>query len=452
MNDHSLIDALQQALAKDPGNGPLWLHYGGLLAGAERAADAAVALRKAADLGQPAGAVLRLLMPALRATGQLAEALVRAEQHLAGADDPVIRLELARVLLARGARAEAVTHYRAARAADPALQDPTLDAAAADAATVPTPNAPAAAEVAAAPASDADWAAQFDWGDLRVTFADVAGLEPVKEQIRLRILAPFQNPEVYRAFGRKAGGGILLYGPPGCGKTFVARATAGECGARFVSVGIHDVIDKYWGESEKLVHALFEDARRHAPTVLFFDEFDALGTHRGRGESQFWKTLVNQFLQEMDGVKARNEGVLVFAATNVPWNVDTAFRRPGRFDRVLFVPPPDEPARAEMLRRCLAALPGGPQLEVQGVMRATELFTGADLKALCERAAERALSQSLATGKVHAVTLADLERERKQMQSSALEWLTTARNYARYANEGGAYDDLVAFLKQHKRW
>jgi SpoVK/Ycf46/Vps4 family AAA+-type ATPase len=151
-------------------------------------------------------------------------------------------------------------------------------------------------------------------------------------------------------------------------------------------------------------------------------------------------------------MSGRNEDVLVFAATNVPWNVDAAFRRPGRFDRVLLVPPPDEPARAEILRRHTAKLPGGDRLNVARIAQQTPLMTGADLKALCERASERALARSLETSTVHPVTQEDFERELKAMQSSASEWLATARNYARYSNEGGQYDELVEFLKRVKRW
>jgi SpoVK/Ycf46/Vps4 family AAA+-type ATPase len=311
---------------------------------------------------------------------------------------------------------------------------------------------PAKAEVTPERLNPEEAAAALDWGDLYVTFQDVAGLKEVKNQINLRIIAPFKNPEIYRAFRRTGGGGIMLYGPPGCGKTFIARATAGECGARFMAVGIHEIVDKYWGESEKLMHALFEEARRKAPTVLFFDEFDALGSTRGRTESHFWKTLVDQLLQEMDGMAGRNDDVLIFAATNVPWNVDPAFRRPGRFDRVIFVPPPDEPARAQIIRTHSEKLPGGEQISAERIAKQTDLFTGADLKSLCERAAERALSRSLESGKIHPVLTDDFDRELKLMQSTAQEWMATARNYARYSNEGGQYDDLTEFLKRVKRW
>jgi AAA+ superfamily predicted ATPase len=507
MSDVALLAALKQALDRDPRNGPLWLHYADLLAGAGHRDDAITALRTAVELTDDRRAAIRRLVPLLRAAGHSPEALVRAERFLETEDDPAIRLEYARILHSRGETEEARVQYQRACAADPALTDAELETLAGNdeaqgsglwahnsepgtkhqaplgldgwpsdderqasearsqerersdprAGAERPPSGSDSDPRARAPVSPEgvppdDWAAGLDWDGLYLTFADVAGLQEVKNQIHLRIIAPFQNPEIYRAFRRSGGGGILLYGPPGCGKTFLARATAGEVGARFLAVGIHELLDAYWGQSEKLMHALFEEARRRAPTVLFLDEFDALGSHRGRTESQYWKTLVDQLLQEMDGMGGRNEDVLIFAATNVPWNVDSAFRRPGRFDRILFVPPPDEEARVAILRRHSAKLPGAEGIAVEKLAQQTALMTGADLKALCERASERALSRSLETGTIHPVTMADFERELKLMQTSASEWLATARNYARYSNEGGQYDELTEFLKRVKRW
>jgi SpoVK/Ycf46/Vps4 family AAA+-type ATPase len=461
---NSLIPALKQALERDPRNGPLWLHYADLLEAAGRPEEAVTALRTAIEVVEDRRAAVKRLVPLLRTTGNVSEALIRVETLLDVRDEPDVRVEYARVLLARGDRRAAAREYLLALERDAGLADETLAAVVDDslpqapAESWDAPEAPArdrpaaAAEVAPQPADTDELAKGLDWGDLYITFADVAGLKDVKNQINLRIIAPFKNPEIYHAFRRTAGGGILLYGPPGCGKTFIARATAGECGARFMSIGIHEILDKYWGESEKLMHSIFEEARRRAPTVLFFDEFDALGSSRGRSDSQFWRTLVDQLLQEMDGMTGRNDDVLVFAATNVPWNVDPAFRRPGRFDRVIFVPTPDEPARAEILRTHSEKLPGGESVQVEKLARETALLTGADLKALCERAAEGALARSLETGTIHPVTMEDFERELKQMQSSASEWFATARNYARYSNEGGQYDELTEFLKRVKRW
>lgn len=439
MTDPSVIAALAQALKNDPRNGALWIHYADLLVGASRADEALVALRTAVEIAAVREAAMRKLVPLLRETGNLSEALIRAEGWLDAHDDAAMRAELERIHAARGTESTSIA-TTPARDEKPVRRDDVDDEGRVVMSNAPTPG------------DETEWAAQFDWGDLRVTLADVAGLEDVKRQIRLRILAPFKNPGVYEAFGRSGGGGLLLYGPPGCGKTYVARATAGELGARFVAVSIHDVLDKYFGESEKLVHGLFEHARRNKPTVLFFDEFDALGGPRGRGEQQYWKTLVDQLLQEMDGVGGKNKDVLLLAATNTPWNIDSAFRRPGRFDRVLFVPPPDRAARKVMLEKSLASLPGGAKVRVDPLVEATELYSGADLRALVERASEDAIERSLETGKVHEVATSDFERAAKESRSSVLEWLATARNYAKYSNEGGQYDELGEYLKKAKRW
>ncbi|MBI3919858.1 MAG: ATP-binding protein [Armatimonadetes bacterium] len=473
--DLLVIEAIKQALDSDPRNGPLWMHYGDLLAQADRNEEAISAYRTTLELGHDELSALKRLVPLLRASGQLAEALIRVERLLEDRDDADLRLEFARVLHARGDIAGAARAYLQARGSNPELVDSELESLrSGDEASEPAEGVDRPDEVQQArgeiyePAEEDDDLArasiqsesmevedllsQIEWDRRVVTFRDVAGLEDVKNQIRLRIIAPFKNPEIYHAFRRSAGGGILLYGPPGCGKTFLARATAGECGAMFLSVGIHEILDKYWGESERLLHGLFDRARQRTPAVIFFDEFDALGSSRGRSESQFWKTLVNQLLQEMDGMGGDNEDLMVFAATNAPWSVDSAFRRPGRFDRVFFVPPPDEESRAEILRRHLSKLPGGDSLHAPRLGKQTALMTGADLVALCERASERALARSLEAGKVHPVSMEDFERELKQMTSSASEWLVSARNYARYSNESGQYDELVEYLKKIKRW
>ncbi len=477
-----LLAALKRALDTDPRNGDLWLHYAAELRRVDLCDDAIAAYRFALEVEGCRDDANRGLVSLLRIKGDLAEALIRVEQLLVKFDEPVLHAEHAAILDARGeieaaaeakARAgdadvglsegEAVTppSVGASDALTSDIRASDADAPDAEAPDTATPDRSPAdgnredhakAEVTGDSTDPEDWASQFDWGDLRLTLDDVSGLEEVKRQIQLRIIQPFQKPEIYQAFGRQGGGGVMLYGPPGCGKTFIARATAGECGARFVNVSLHEIVDKYWGESEKLVHALFEEARRRSPTVLFFDEFDALGGTRGRGESQFWKTLVDQLLQEMDGVAGQNTDVLLFAATNTPWNVDSAFRRPGRFDRVLFVPPPDLPARQEILLRHAGKLPGGDGIDTKKLSELTSLFTGADLQSLCERSAESALERSLETGKIHDVDMKDFQKELGKMQSTAQEWLATARNYAKYSNEGGQYDELGDFLKRSKRW
>jgi SpoVK/Ycf46/Vps4 family AAA+-type ATPase len=247
-------------------------------------------------------------------------------------------------------------------------------------------------------------------------------------------------------YGKSLRGGLLLYGPPGCGKTFIARATAGELGARFVSVGLSDVLDMYLGQSERNLHEIFETARRSRPCVLFFDEIDALGRKRSLMREGAGRDVVNQLLAELDGVRADNEGVFVLAATNHPWDVDTALRRPGRLDRTLLVLPPDGPAREAVVR---ANLRGRPVQNVDPVWIAgkTEFFSGADLAHLCEGAAERAMEDSLARGAARPITMDDFKRTLKEIKPSARPWFDTARNYALFANEGGTYDDLLDYLR-----
>ena len=191
----------------------------------------------------------------------------------------------------------------------------------------------------------------------KINFSDVGGMESVKEEVRLKIIHPMTHPEIYQAYGKKIGGGILLYGPPGCGKTYLARATAGEVKANYINIGIHDVLDMWIGQSEKNLHAIFDGARRNSPCVLFFDEVDALGASRRDMKHSASRQTINQFLSELDGAQHDNEGVLIIAATNAPWHIDPAFRRPGRFDRMIFVPPPDREARSSILRILLRAVP-----------------------------------------------------------------------------------------------
>ena len=280
--------------------------------------------------------------------------------------------------------------------------------------------------------------------------ADVGGMEHVKQRLELSFLGPIRNPQLASAFGATAGGGLLLYGPPGCGKTFIARAVAGEIGARFSEFGVADVLDMWTGSSERNLAQIFAAARRNAPCVLFFDEVDALGHKRSHlTTSSSMRNTVNQLLSEMDSLGGRNDGVFVLGATNHPWDVDSALRRPGRFDRMLLVLPPDGPAREAILRHHLRDRPLAG-VDLGKIARATEHYSGADLAHLCTTAAERALAESMRSGRLVPLTTRDLVAAAREVQPSTGPWFAAARNVALFGNTDGSYDELAAYLKKHR--
>ncbi len=284
-----------------------------------------------------------------------------------------------------------------------------------------------------------------------LTLADVGGMQEVKDRLDAAFLAPMRNPELRRLFGKSLRGGLMLYGPPGCGKTFIARAVAGELGANFLNISINDVLDMWLGNSERNMHEVFETARRMAPCVIFLDELDALGGKRSRATATSMRTTVNQLLTELDGVDAgRNEGVFVLAATNVPWDVDVALRRPGRLDRTILVLPPDAPARAAILEYHLRDRPI-QNVDLTRLVKLTDGLSGADLAHLCESAAEAALLDSARTGTIRMIGMPDLLAAAKATVPSTEPWFAAARNVAMFANDGGMYDDLLAYLKARRK-
>jgi transitional endoplasmic reticulum ATPase len=279
-----------------------------------------------------------------------------------------------------------------------------------------------------------------------ITFNDVGGLEEVKKIINRLIILPFQRPELYEKYGKKAGGGVLLYGPPGCGKTMLARAVAGECKLPFYNIRIEKILDPYIGMSERNLHAAFDYARKQAPCVLFIDELDALGYSRRKQTSGHSRALVDQLLQELDSIGSENKGLLIMAATNAPWDIDDAMMRPGRFDRRIFVTPPDELARRAILRLQFANR-HAEQLDENKLAKITPLFSGADLRALVEQATEKVIDEALMSGTEPPLTMKHLESTQKTLQASTLEWLRRSKNYVEFANQDNRYDDVAAFLK-----
>jgi len=283
-----------------------------------------------------------------------------------------------------------------------------------------------------------------------VTLGDVAGLEEVKRRLRTGFLTPMQSPELRQMYRKSLRGGLLLYGPPGCGKTLLARALAGELSADFYSVGLHEVLDMYLGESEKNLHEIFETARRHAPCVLFLDEVDALGQKRSHLSHSAGRNVVVQLLAELDGLRDDNEGVFVLGATNQPWDVDTALRRPGRFDRIALVLPPDTAARSAILEYHLRDRPLADGIDYRWLSGHSAGYSGADLRLVCDSAAELALEASLDTGTPRSISMSDLKAALKDVRPSTRPWFEVAKNYAMFANDGGQYDDLLSYMRDHK--
>lgn len=280
-----------------------------------------------------------------------------------------------------------------------------------------------------------------------ITFGDVGGLEELKENIRMNIIYPFQNPALFKSYGKKVGGGILLYGPPGCGKTFIARATAGECKVPFISIAINDILDMYVGKSERNLHDIFEMARRQAPAIIFIDEIDALGGSRQQMAFHHGRSLTNQMLEELDGINSDNKDILVIGATNTPWFLDSALKRPGRFDRMIFVSPPDIKARIEILHLCLKDKPV-QDIDFAKIVNKMGKYSGADIKAVCDQAAETALKDALKTGKIRPIKTGDMLEALKKVRPSTLEWFGTAKNHAAYSNESGMYNELLDYLER----
>jgi SpoVK/Ycf46/Vps4 family AAA+-type ATPase len=275
-------------------------------------------------------------------------------------------------------------------------------------------------------------------------FKDIAGLEEVKEQIRLKIIEPFRHPEIYAHYQKKAGGGILMYGPPGCGKSLIAEATAGEAGMLFFNVKASDLKSKYVGETEKNIHELFEQARAHAPAIIFFDEIEALGQDR-MSTNHIGRGFVSQILTEMDGVGTKDAQVLLLAATNTPWLVDNALLRPGRFGESLFIPPPDLPARLGILKTAFNKRPLGP-VDLSLIAQAAEGFSGADMVALGEDATDAALKECLLNGRRRNIEYQDFAAALAKRKPSIIPWFRQAIMHIHKHHLDEWYNDLFTYL------
>jgi transitional endoplasmic reticulum ATPase len=451
----SKLRSLREALAVSPANVPLMMLYAQACID-ELSFDEARRAYEQVLAQEPERVEAKLgIAQLLQLTGHISEAIVRTEA-LVQADPKLAEgwLLLSRLELADGDRRSAAEHYQKALQLRPALKDSALEKLVGlSGRTIPAASADSAENERWQDEDDDDeFSAERLTDEVSrpaISFADVGGMEEVKEEIRMKIIYPLQNRDLFRAYGKKLGGGVLLYGPPGCGKTLISQATAGEIRSNFISVALHQILDLYIGNSEKNLHQLFQLARDHAPTILFFDEVDALAADRKDLRESGMRTLINQFLAEMDGNMANNEGILILGATNAPWHLDAAFRRPGRFDRIIFIPPPDEDARIAIIELMAKEKPV-ERLDVAMLARKTKGFSGADIKAMFDITTEQALARAMREGRVVPLTTADLLQTARELRPSARAWFESAKNYALYANQSGFYDDVLTFLNLRK--
>lgn len=459
-------ESLRQALEHSPDNAPLLALYGQSCLDDFQLVDAREAFQKLLQL-KPNNPEAKLgLAKVSLCEGRSSEAAVRAEQLIQEVPDfaPAYVL-LSRILVTEGETKRSAELYARALELDESATDPGLEKELSEPGEDSTPS-PEARGRRSAKTSGGDTLEDLDdldeesleplGGDAfelglngmerpKLSFKDVGGMDTLKEEIRMKIIYPLQHAELFRTYNKKIGGGVLLYGPPGCGKTLISKATAGEVKANFIALGLHQILDMWVGNSEKHMHAVFELARKNSPCVLFFDEVDALAADRKDLRQSGGRTLINQFLAELDGAEGNNDGVLVLGATNAPWHIDPAFRRPGRFDRTLFVPPPDEQARVAILDILAQGKPVG-ELDPRAISKKCDGYSGADLKALFDLATEEALASAMKSGRIVPIETRDILKASGRHKPTTRAWFESARNYALYANQGGYYDDVLKYL------
>lgn len=460
----SPLDSLKLALQHSPDNTPLLLVYGRACVDELQLGEAREAFLNVIRR-EPGHAEAKLgLAQVVNLEGKTSEAVVRVEQLIEERPDfAPAYVYLSRILAGEGELGRAKTLYAKALELDRTVADASLEKELAESKAAPEDDSrsqrkagvTAGGEFLESEDTDQDdghprGGAAFDLGladfeKPKLSFAEVGGMDAVKEEIRMKIIYPLQHAELFKAYDKKVGGGVLLYGPPGCGKTLLSKATAGEIKANFIALGLHQILDMWIGNSEKNMHEVFELARKNAPCVLFFDEVDALAADRRDLRQSAGRNLINQFLSEMDGAESQNDGVLILGATNAPWHIDPAFRRPGRFDRTLFVPPPDEVARVGIIEVMAKKKPIS-ELDAKALAKKTDGFSGADLKAVFDLATEQVLEGAMKTGKVIPLNTKDLIKACARHKPTTRAWFESAKNYAMYANQSGFYDDVLKHL------
>ncbi len=269
----------------------------------------------------------------------------------------------------------------------------------------------------------------------KIKFSDVAGLEDVKKAITIRMINPIKYPDKYKMYGKKTGGGVLLYGPPGTGKTMIAKAIANEVGAKFYAVKGSDIVSKWVGDSEKNINSLFQEANKQDRAIIFIDEMDSLIGRRGLDTHN--DKRVNEFLQQIDGFAGRNPNLLLLGATNRPWDIDSAAMRSGRFSQKIYLPLPDAPARKFMIEKNMKGVPVAKDFDVDKIVAQTEMYSGADIEELCDRAKDEPLLKAIATDSIILVTNKDFDDVLEKMPPSVTP--KELKQFEEYNNEINGY-------------
>jgi len=435
--DPELLEGLEAAVAASPHNVPLRLHLGSLLLKAGRPADA---------LEQCAAVLLQV--PDHRDALDLAASATMAVEPPRWAGD---RIE-------RGAPAgrappgpaggrpglESVRERLRAPvppAGPPAAEEPArLDGESGGSAEDQDPEGQERAEQVAALLGG--FGLQIE--PAGVTFADVGGMTSVKQWLLDAVPGSQVELSPRRRLERALRGGLLEYGPPGCGKTFVARAVAGELGVSFFPVDLGRLLDQRPGEGQRSLHEVFQAARLSAPCLLYLDQLDALGDGPGTPQRSFSRGVVEQLVAELQAMWEESGDVTVVAASENPWDVDPLLR--DRLSRRLLVLPPDREAREAIIWQALGDYPVA-DLNLAALAGRTEGFSATDLITLSDSAVEIATERSLASGRDRPVGMDDFNRSLLRVRPSPPAWLALARDFVLYAGHGGVYDDLLAYLR-----
>ena len=270
--------------------------------------------------------------------------------------------------------------------------------------------------------------------DTGVSMDDVAGLFEAKQEINQKVVEPNRHPEIFKRYNKSSGGGILLYGVPGTGKTMLAQAIAHEIDAQFFTVKCSDILSKWVGDAEQNIRNLFIEARKYPTSIIFFDEFEALAAKRDTN-STVMKRVVPELLAQIQGFEKHENNLIVIAATNRPWDIDTAFLRPGRFDRSIYVPLPDDDARRAIITNKLKAVPCDELLNIDHIVEVTNGFNGADVSNFCEKLKDLAITREIQTGERSKIYDEDVEAATRMVFSSV--FVEDLKKCAKYQEEHG---------------